>query len=111
MPSRVDCWIKRRSIDIGCIIMAQAVIQKTFFGLCRIGDDFRRVKSAKSKRSSSIKHVASIRLKWLFGRKMTRAEFEKRHKVDTGLPFVSHRHKGGKAGLAINVVHFYIQLR
>ena len=70
--------------------MAQTVTQKTFLGLCCIGHNFRRVEGAKRSGTTRIKNIASSRLKWLLGRKLSRAEFEKWHHIHAGLPLVAH---------------------
>ena len=81
MPSRVGRGIKRCSIDIGCIVMAQAVTQKTFLGLRSTGPNFRRVESAQRNGPTKIKNIASSRLKGLLCLEMIGAELEEGHKI------------------------------
>ena len=101
MPSRVDRGIERGAIDIGCIVMTQAVTQKTFFGLRRIDHNFRRVEGAKRSGTTRIKHIISERLKRLLVGKLTRTEFEKWHHIHAGLPLVAHSEEGCFAGFGV----------
>ena len=86
----MDSRINSGPVNVGRVIVMQAVAKKALFCLRRIRDNFRRVERAKCEMTAGIEHIIPQIRKRLFGRKVTSAIIEERQDINAGLPPLAH---------------------